>query len=297
LLRHLLTAVACVCACACAETPPQRTAADSSSVFVRDDAGREVRLAAPAQRVVSLMPTVTDLLIALRVHDRLIARTDFDTDSSIAQLPSLGGGLTPSVEWLAAQKPDLVISWPDQGSRSLVNQLGRVGVPVYSARSESIEDTYRILGHIGELLDISAKTDSLTHAIRAGLDSVRSTIINKPPTKVAYVVGVDPPMVAAGGTFIDELITIAGGQNIFAELKLWPQVNLEDLLQRDPDVVILADTNTDDPVRKLQRLAGWRELRAVKNKKVYRVSPYFFNRSGPTMPRAAAELAGFFHTP
>jgi iron complex transport system substrate-binding protein len=109
------------------------------------------------------------------------------------------------------------------------------------------------------------------------------------------VVGVDPPMIAASGTFIDELITIAGGRNLFPELKLWPQVNLEEVLQRDPDVVILADTNTDEPVAALRRLAGWRELRAVKDARVYRVSPYFFNRSGPTMPQAARELARFFH--
>jgi iron complex transport system substrate-binding protein len=292
LLPKFWITVACALACACAEPQSQ---SQHSAIVVRDDAAREVRLAAPARRVVSLMPTVTDLLIALRVHDRLVARTEFDTDSSIAHLPSLGGGLTPSVEWLAAQKPDLVISWPDQGSRSLVNQLARVQVPVYSARSESIEDTYRILKQIGELLDISAQSDSLAHAIRTGLDSVRSSVVNQAPVKVAYVVGVDPPMIAAAGTFIDELITIAGGQNIFTDLNLWPQVNLEDLLQRDPDVVILADTNTEDPLRSLLRLAGWRELRAVKDKRVFRVSPYFFNRSGPTMPRAAAELAEFFH--
>jgi iron complex transport system substrate-binding protein len=293
LLRHIAVAIACAWACACAE--PRDTSSETSAIAVHDDAGREVRLALPAQRVVSLMPTVTDLLIAMSVHDRLIARTDFDTDPRIASLPSLGGGLTPSVEWLAAQHPDLVISWPDQGSRSLVSQLGGVRIPVYSASSQSIDDTYRILKNVGVLLGIAAKTDSLSSAIERGLDSVRSATRARPAVRVVYVVGTDPPMVAAAGTFIDELVTVAGGRNIFADLELWPQVNLEDLLQRDPDVVILADTNTEDPVATLRKLGGWRELRAVKDRRVYRVSPYFFNRSGPLMPRAAAELAAFFH--
>jgi iron complex transport system substrate-binding protein len=277
---------------ACAEKAPRN---EPANISITDDAGRVVQLDAPAQRIVSLMPTVTDLLIAMHAHDRLIARTDFDTDQRVAHLPSLGGGLTPSVEWLAAQKPDLVISWPDQGSRSLVNRLSSVNIPVYSARSESIGDTHRILKQIGELLGLQAPADSLSNHIRLALDSVRSSTVNKPQVKVAYVVGVDPPMIAASGTFIDELITIAGGRNLFPELKLWPQVNLEELLQRDPDVVVLADTNTDDPVVALRGLAGWRELRAVKTGRVYRVSPYFFNRSGPTMPQAARELARFFH--
>jgi iron complex transport system substrate-binding protein len=296
LFRKLSIALISASAFACAE--PQPSAQKSSSaISVIDDAGDTISLAAPAQRIVSLMPTVTDLLIAMRVHDRLIARTDYDTDSTVAHLPSTGGGLTPSVEWLASQKPDLVISWPDQGARSLVTQLARVSVPVYSARSESVDDTYRIIGHLGTLLDIKPKADSLTQAIRNGLDSVRATTRNRPVTKVIYVVGVDPPMVAASQTFIDELITVAGGRNIFADLKLWPQINLEDVLQRDPDVVILADTNKEDPQATLQRLAGWRDLRAVKTNRVYRVSPYFFNRSGPMMPQAAAELARFFHQP
>jgi iron complex transport system substrate-binding protein len=293
LLRRFLILLA-VCIGACTDSAPR---AVQNSISITDDAGRVVQLAAPARRVVSLMPTVTDLVIAMRAQDRLIARTDFDTDQRIAHLPSLGGGLTPSVEWLADQKPDLVISWPDQGSRSLVNRLAKVGIPVYSARSESIGDTYRILQNLGALLDLETHADSLSNVLRTGLEAVRTSTKNRPPTKVAYVVGIEPPMIAAAGTFIDELITIAGGRNIFPDLKLWPQVNLEELLQRDPDVVVLADTNTEDPVLTLRSLPGWRELRAAKTGRVYRVSPYFFNRSGPTMPQAARELAGFLRRP
>ena len=293
MLRKLLIALACTWVPACAEPAP--TPQDHALV-VHDDAGREVRLAQPARRIVSLLPTVTDLLLAMHVHDRLIARTDFDTDARLAALPSLGGGLTPSVEWLAQQRPDLVIAWPDQGARSLVGRLASVGVPVYAARSETIEDTDRILDRLGTLLEIERQADSLRNSIRAALDSVRSAVRARQPVRVAYVVGLDPPMVAAARTFIDELITIAGGRNIFPDLELWPQVNLEELLQRDPEVIVIADTGTGDPLVSLRRLPGWRELRAVRTGRVHRVSPYFFNRSGATMPSAARELARFFHS-
>lgn len=276
---------------ACVDTVPQRR---NTSISVTDDAGRAVELSAPAMRVVSLVPTVTDLIIAMRGQNRLIARTDYDTDPRVAHLPSLGGGLTPGIEWLAAQKPHLVISWPDHGSRSLVTRLATINIPAYAARTESIEDSYRILEHLGVLLDLRQQADSLTRAIRSELDAVRNEAAGKPRVVVAYVVGVDPPMVAASGTFIDELITIAGGRNAFPELKLWPQVSLEAMVQRNPDAIVLADTDTTDAVTLMQNMPGWRDLKAVKHGRVHRVSPYLFNRSGPSMPSAAHELAQFF---
>ena len=277
---------------ACAERAPEPA---TTEIVVTDDASRTVHLKQPATRVVSLMPTVTDLLIAMGATDRLIARTDFDTDPRLARLPSLGGGLTPSVEWLASQKPDLVISWPDHGTRSLVDQLATVGVPVYSARSESIDDSYRIVTNLGTLLGMKTQADSLRRNLRAALDSVRARTRVRAPVAVAYVVGIDPPMVAAAGTFIDELVTIAGGRNVFPDLQLWPQVSLEELVQRDPAVIVLANNDSVDALAQLRTLPGWRELTAVKQGRVHRVSPYLFNRSGPLMPNAARELAQFFH--
>ena len=293
LLQRFLLVLACAWVCACAER--ESVPDTATAVAAEDVTGRVVQLPAPAQRIVSLMPTVTDLLLAMRVQDRLIARTDYDTDTAVAHLPSLGGGLTPSIEWLTAEKPDLVISWPDQGARALVKQLMRVDIPVYSARSESIQDTYDILADLGVLLGLESTADSLSRAIRTALDSVQNAVRDRERVNVVYVVGLEPTTVAAGGTFIDELITIAGGRNIFAQLRLWPQVNLEEVIQRDPDVIVLADTNLEDPVTLLRGLPGWRELRAVKAGRVYRVSPWFFNRSGPTMTSAARELARFFH--
>ncbi len=85
----------------------------ASAIVVVDDAGDTVRLAAPARRIVSLVPAQTEVLLALGVTDRIIARTDFDTQPAIRHLPSTGNGLMPNVEWIAAQRPDLVISWAD----------------------------------------------------------------------------------------------------------------------------------------------------------------------------------------
>jgi iron complex transport system substrate-binding protein len=284
--------VACVLIAGCERTEQSR---EASQVVVRDDAGRTVELAQPAARVVSLMPTVTDLVIALGFADRLIARTEYDVDPRIAHLPSIGGGLTPSVEWLASQKPELVVSWPDNAARSLVGKIEAVGIPVYAARTEVVADALRTIHNLGVLLAATSAADSLARSITASLDATRASVAGMKPVRAAYVLSVQPPTVAGPGTFIDELIRIAGGENVFGDItRPWPEVNLEEIIRRDPDVIVLARESASDPQLLLQTLPGWRELRAVRAGRVHRVSPDYFNRSGPYMPRAAHELAQFF---
>lgn len=284
--------VACALNAGCERTEPAR---EASHIVVRDDAGRSITLQAPAARIVSLMPTVTDLVIALGHADRLIARTEYDSDPRLAHLPSIGGGLTPSIEWLASQKPDLVVSWPDNASRSLVGKIEAVGIPVYAARTEVVADALRTIRNLGVMLAATAAADSLARSIAASLAATRASVAGMKPVRAAYVLAVQPPTVSGPGTFIDELIRIAGGDNVFGDIsRPWPEVNLEEIIRRDPDVIILARESADDPQLLLETLPGWRELRAVRAGHVHRVSPDYFNRSGPYMPQAARELARFF---
>src|SRR5262245_20479424 len=136
-----------------ARTPPR------AGIEVADQAGRTVALAAPARRVLSLVPAVTDMILELGAADRLIARTQFDTDARLAALPSTGNALTPSLEWVASLQPDLVISWLDQPSRSVVGRLAELGIPVYAARTESIADVLRTTRDLGKLLGKSTQAE------------------------------------------------------------------------------------------------------------------------------------------
>lgn len=295
-MRPLIAVIACFLIAGCERAQQPQTAA-TSVIAVTDDAGRTVQLAQPATRIVSLMPTVTDLIIAMGHGNHLIARTDYDLDSTIAHLPSIGGGLTPSVEWLAAQKPDLIISWPDHGTRSLVGKMEAVGLNVYAAKTDTLANTFTTIKNLGVLLGDEAAADSLSRSISSALDSVRAAVSARPRVRVAYLLSVAPPTAVGPHTFIDELITIAGGTNVFADVgQLYPEINIEELVRRDPDVIIIARENADDLRAELATLPVWREMRAVKGGRVHRVSPYDFNRSGPLMPRAARTLADFFRS-
>jgi iron complex transport system substrate-binding protein len=298
---HCALAAMVAAGCQRPEEAPRPAAAGAtvSGVRVTDDAGRVVALPAPARRVISLIPAQTEIVARLAGPDVLVARTQWDLDPALAHLPSVGNALLPSVEWLAAQRPDLVIAWRDVGTRDVVQRLTDIGIPVYSSSVESIADIRSVVARLGVLLDAQDGAAALVTELDAELDAVRRMVAELPRQRVLYLLSADPPTAAGPLTFADELIGVAGGENIFADVRqLWPQVSLEEVVRRDPDVIIRPTERDPAAVAaELSARPGWRELRAVRTGRVHGVDAYLFNRAGITVGRAAAELAERIHAP
>ncbi|HUF11683.1 MAG TPA: cobalamin-binding protein [Longimicrobiales bacterium] len=265
----------------------------AAGVAATDDAGRVIRLDGPAVRVVSLVPSVTDVILALGLESRLIARTEYDVDPRLASLPSVGPGLTPNIEWLAARAPDLVIAWRDVEGRALVNRLGELGIPVYASRLEDVPTALTTITRVGVLLGQPARADSLRASMGARLDSVRLAARDRTAPSVLYLIGGDPPYTPGTGTFVDDLIEIAGGRNLFADLgDGWHSVSVEEVVRRDPDLIVIPVHGSEAGVaRALARRPGWRDLRAVRDDRVHEVDGELFGRPGPRLDRAAAALS------
>lgn len=276
----------------------RRDAGDAArAVAVTDDVGREVALPHPARRVVSLIPAQTQIVVQLAGADVLVARTQWDLDPALAHLPSAGNALTPSIEWIAALRPELVVAWPDAQSRDVVHRLEDIGIPVFASRVESVADVHATIARLGTLLGRDAEAAALSASLDAQLDSVRAFAAAHPTRSVLYLLNADPPMAAGPGTFVDELITVAGGRNIFADMRqLWPQVSLEEIVRRQPDVIIRPTEGAlHDPLAGLGSRPGWRELAAVRAGRVHGVDPNLYNRPGPGMGEAARGLAERIH--
>ena len=286
----LLTAFTAAC-----DAPAADDVAPSAIVVV-DDVADTVRLAAPAQRVVSMVPAQTQILLSLGAGDRIIARTDFDTQLELADLPSTGNGLTPNVEWIASQQPDLVISWADAQSRSVVVRLSSLGIPAYASAVETVDDIIRSVERLGALTGTNAAADSIVRSIRAGMDSVERSVAGLPRPSVMYVIGLDPLMVAGPGTFVHEAITTAGGDNVFSDAgQRWPVVSIEEVIRRDPAVIIFGLGRTaaeaDVAMERLSEQPGWRELSAVRAGRMHWADPYEFNRPSPGIARTTDQMA------
>ena len=277
--------------------PATASAPEQRPITVTDDAKRVVTLKGPAMRVISMIPAQTEIVKILGGVDRLVARTQWDTDPDLAHLPSTGNALTPSVEWLTAQHPDLVIAWPDNDARNVIEQLRPLGIPVYSSRVESIDEIRSMIRRIGTLLGADARADSLVRSIDAQLDSVRAAVSTRKRPTVLYALSVDPPMVAGAGTFVGQVLETAGGTNIFADLnQLWPQVSLEEIIRREPDVIFLpVGESTSGSAKTLHTRAGWRDLRAVREGRVYEVDANLFHRPGATVGTVARTAASLLH--
>ena len=272
-------------------------AAPDGMVQATDDAGHTVRLAAPASRVLSLVPSGTEMVVAIAGSGRLVGRTRYDDDPALASLPTVGGGVDPSLEAIVALRPDLVIVWESEAQGSLRGQLGAAGIPTFALQSADTADVFSAMGRLGRLLDRDSAATALATRVRAQLDSVRRAVAGGPTPSVFYVVGVTPAMTAGTSTFVIELLGVAGGRSVFPDIRDgWPTLSLEEIVSRDPDLVLLPVS--DDPTARistLQRTPGWRELRAVRDGHVVTVSANLVNRPGPRMGEAAAALARAIH--
>jgi iron complex transport system substrate-binding protein len=271
-----------------------------SDIVVIDATGHEVRLGGPAGRVISLIPSLTDWIIALGEAERLVARTDYDTDPAIAHLPSVGGGLDPSVEWLASRRPELVLAWPDAPNRSMVARLGSVGIPVYTAPIQTIEQALSAASDLGRLLDADPAAARAIARVQNGLDRVTSQAPVGPAPSVLLLIGLAPITAAGSGTFLDQLLVAAGGRNAIADVPVaWPNLSLEEVVRRAPDVVIVAGSAADgsdhDHARALAARPGWRDVPAVRQGRVHAVDPDVVHRPGPRLHESAALLARLIH--
>lgn len=214
---------------------------DSRGPVVVDAAGVEHAFTQPARRIVSLVPSATRTLRAIGADDVLVGRTDFDSYDWVTDRPSVGGGLEPNLEAIVALRPDLVIRFAGEQDPRTAGRLDELGIPHLAVRPDDVEDIYEMTTIIGQATGHASAADSLVESIRAGLAELARTVADWPRYRVAYVLGGSPPWVAGPGTYIDEVISLVGGENAFGDIDaLYSGVSPEEFRTRDIDVVLIS---------------------------------------------------------
>jgi iron complex transport system substrate-binding protein len=164
-----------------------------------------------------------------------------------AQVPSVGGGIDPSLEAIVALRPDLVIRFGGPQDVRTTPRLDDLGIPHLAIRPDGIEDVLGAVTLLGRLTGHGREADSVAAEIRSTLDEIRNEARNIPEVRIAYVLGGSPPWVAGPGTYIDELIRLAGGTNVFSDLgTLYGAVSPEEFVARRIDVILVPAGSTFD---------------------------------------------------
>jgi iron complex transport system substrate-binding protein len=239
-------------------------------IKVTDFLGREVSIEKVPQRIVSLSPSTTELLYVLGVGNRLVGVTDYDDyPSEVKKLPKVGGFQGPNMEAIAEQQPDIIFAASISG-REQMEALQNLGIPVVVLEAKQIDQIYQSIELIGELTGTEEKGKQIVKDMKAKINDINNRVKDLPTAKVFYLVDINGNWSAGRGTFIDELIDIAGGNNIVDDVEGWVQYSPEKLLQKNPDVIITAPHACD--VDELKALPAYQELNAVKNDRIKVIS-------------------------
>lgn len=284
LLVRLTTAALMLAAC-----NPTR----NESVAGVDDFGDSVRVGPAPKRIVSLSPATTEILFTLGAGSRLVGRSDFDTFPDSARLvPSLGMAIPPNVEAVLGTRPDLVVLHASGSNRAAARRLRAAGVNTVSLEINRISDFRRAVTLLGAIVGDSARAKAVTDSVDKTLERVRSATASLPRPTVFWHIW-DAPLITIGaGSFMNELVEIAGARNVYADITgPSERISLEDVARRNPDFILAGPVGA-------AVIAGderWKIVGARRANRVLIVDTVLVARPSVRLGEAAVSLANLLH--
>jgi iron complex transport system substrate-binding protein len=271
--------------------------ARAAAIEAIDGTGNTVRLAAPARRIVSLAPNVTEMLFAAGAGDSIVGAVEYsDYPEAAKSVPRVGGHSGYDIERILALKPDLVVAWVGGNPSAQLEKLKALGLVVYVSNPRGLEDIANEIERLGEL---SGKQDPARRAavmFRARLAQLRVRHAGRSPVRVFYQVWNQPLMTVNGDDLISKAITLCGGVNVFAALPiLAPRVDVEAVLAADPGAIVAGGDGNARPVW-LDEWRRWPQLRAVRHGNLFHIPPDIMQRHGPRILDGAERLCGMLET-
>jgi iron complex transport system substrate-binding protein len=275
----LILLVACLAAIGCSkpssEILEKQNHPSAARITYTDGIGRQVELPSHPQRIISLAPNITETLFLLGAQDRLIGVTIQCTwPEEAKRKPKVGDLLNPNYEVILAAKPDLVIASTAGNDRGAIMKLAGLRLPVYVAAPRNVEKILQSVEEIGRITDCSEQGRQLAAQMKERLDTIKLRIAGIPPVRAFFITWLDPLLAPGKNTFENDVLRLAGVVSITADIdQYYPRYSLEQILVKNPDV-ILTVKQEGNPIPDFRKIAGWRDLRAVRQGKVYVLTEY-----------------------
>jgi iron complex transport system substrate-binding protein len=268
----------------------------SVSVTVEDDVGNAITLDAVPERIISLAPSHTEILYALGLGDKVVGVTEnCNYPPDAAEKPKVGSYATIDLEQVVGLEPDLVLATTMHMAET-VPALQDRGIMVFVIDPQTLSDVLDAIGRIGQITGSEEAAEALIADMRDRIDAVQEKVKDAPRPTVFWELGAELYTVGPN-TFIDDLITLAGGENVAADADTsWPQLSVEAILLKDPDVIVLADHNYGQTAEMVKERPGWEDIRAVQEGNIIEITDDdIVSRPGPRLVEGLEFLAQALH--
>lgn len=270
----------------------------AGSRLLVDQVGRSISVPARPERIVSLMPSLTEIVFDLQRGDLLVGATQFATEPEAAgALPRVGSYLHLDIERIAALRPDLCLAARDGNPAHMIRRIEELGIPVFALDPRTLPEIVESVLLLGDLLHARQRAAKIVREMEEKM-AVVAERVNASADRPSVFFQIDAaPMISAGsGTFIDTLISAAGGRNLAGSAAGYPRFSWEDILTMGPEVVIIASMAggyTEEEL--LGQWLRWPEIPAVRNGRVHVVDADLFDRPVPRLADGLVRLAALLH--
>lgn len=270
----------------------------AQATSLMDMYGREVVLDAPATRIVALAPSDCEILCALGAEDLLVGRGAYcDYPESILDVPVVETGENTNLEQIIALQPQVVLMADMAQTAEQVQALEDAGIRVVLSDANDIEGVYTAIRMIGQLTGLDGEAEALVADMQATFDGIAAQSEETGKTVYFEVSPLEYGLWTAGAnTFMDELASLCGLTNAFADVEGWAAISEEQVLERDPDYIVTISMYYGEgptPVEEIMGRPGWEHLKAVENGDVFNADSNEISRPGPRLKDAALALYAF----
>lgn len=278
-----------------ASAPEQEGQQTSYPLTVKDAFGTEFTFESAPQRIVSLAPSETEGLFALGLDEQVVGVSDNDDYPEAVKDKPRMGGFQVNVEAVVAAQPDLVLAGNLIGEDT-VKSLSDLGMKVYRSNPKTIDGVMENIRTIGEITDHQKEANEVTAQMQAELDKVTEAVKSLPADQKKKVyIEFSPGWTVGKGEFMDEMIQVAGGENVASDITGWSEINEENIIKANPDVILYAKSVVDENNRTLAEIikgrGGWDQITAVKEERIVALDDNLLSRPGPRVTQGLIEVA------
>ena len=273
----------------------------SEGITVTDMTGREITVDAPAEKIVALTASDCEILYAIGAGDTLVGRGEYcDYPDEVIDVTAVESGSETNIEQIIALAPDVVLMSTMAQTTEQIESLEAAGIAVIVTDADDIAGVYEAITLIGEVTDKADEASAVIENMQAVFDDISSKVDADSGKTIYFEVSpLEYGLWAAGsGTFMDELATMLGLTNIFADTEGWIEVSEELIIDRNPDYIVTTTMSYDgapDPIDEISGRGGWENITAIVNSDVYNADSNAITRPGPRLADAAQELYNFIY--